>query len=118
MGSNEEPTKDFYESNAILSDIFPLKLHKMLSEAKNNGNADIVSWNENGRSFTIHQPELFSSTVMRTYFANQTKYKSFQRQMNLYRFVRTGRTLSTTCEYISILCFASLRYLSGLLISS
>jgi hypothetical protein len=66
---------------------FPAKLHKMLDDAEENDFSDVVSWNNGGSSFKVHKPMEFSDTIMPAYF-NQTKYKSFQRQVNLYAFVR------------------------------
>ncbi len=64
-------------------DPFPIKLHRMLDECKAAGLESVVSWLEHGRAFRIHQPKLFAATIMCRFF-NQTKYTSFQRQLNLY----------------------------------
>jgi hypothetical protein len=66
---------------------FPLKLHAMLDEASDKNVAHIVAWQEGGKSFKVYDSEAFATEVMRSYF-NQTKYKSFQRQLNLYGFRR------------------------------
>jgi hypothetical protein len=66
---------------------FPWKLHDMLDNAAADGFEDVVSWQENGRSFRVHKPPRFVEAVMAIYF-KQTKYKSFQRQLNLYGFTR------------------------------
>lgn len=75
---------------------FPLKLHSLLEDVENTPQADILSWDPDGRSFTIYQPKVFAETIMGQYF-RQTKYKSFQRQMNLY-----GRFsfVSSVCDAI------------------
>ena len=64
-------------------DPFPIKLHRMLDECKAAGLESVVSWLEHGRAFRIHQPKLFAATIMSRFF-NQSKYTSFQRQLNLY----------------------------------
>ena len=64
-------------------DPFPIKLHRMLDEAKAAGLESVVSWLEHGRAFRIHQPKVFAATIMCQFF-NQSKYTSFQRQLNLY----------------------------------
>jgi hypothetical protein len=64
-------------------DPFPIKLHRMLDECKAAGLESVVSWLEHGRAFRIHQPKLFAATIMCRFF-NQSKYTSFQRQLNLY----------------------------------
>ena len=67
---------------------FPWKLHIML-DAMNKGERDksIVCWQPHGRAFMVHKPKDFVSEVMSQFF-NQTKYASFQRQLNLYGFSR------------------------------
>jgi len=69
---------------------FPLKLHRLLEDVENTKQQEIVSWNPDGESFTIIQPKVFADSIMVKYF-RQTKYKSFQRQMNLYGFTREVR---------------------------
>jgi len=64
---------------------FPLKLHEMLDDSKTHGREHIISWGPDGKSFKVHQPEDFVTEVMPMYF-NQTKYRSFQRMLNLYNF--------------------------------
>jgi hypothetical protein len=78
------------ESKSQLGGLFPIKLHKMLDDVAKEGKEDIVSWNEDGRSFTIKKPHTFAETIMPRYF-NQTRYKSFQRQLNLYQYTRLSR---------------------------
>lgn len=58
-------------------DAFPVILHRMLDEVEGTGHTNIISWNPDGRSFTVHQPKAFADTLMSKYF-NQTRYKSFQ----------------------------------------
>ena len=102
MGSESSDGQDYTEAMIACMnshDIFPMKLHKMLEEAEHDGNDGIVSWNPDGLSFTVHEPKVFARGIMQTYF-NQTKYKSFQRQLNLYRFVRERRGKKTgVCEF-------------------
>jgi HSF-type DNA-binding len=71
---------------------FPWKLHEMLEDSAKEGNEWIVSWQSHGRSFLVHKPKLFVEKIMPTYF-NQSKFASFQRQLNLYGFSRltTGK---------------------------
>jgi hypothetical protein len=66
---------------------FPLKLHEMLDQIEADGLADVISWQPHGRCFVVHEPKSFSDSVMPTYF-RQTKFASFQRQLNLYGFSR------------------------------
>jgi hypothetical protein len=67
---------------------FPIKLHDMLDEVtKNSASRGVVSWRSHGKAFRVHQPEVFARAIMPHYF-NQTKYKSFQRQLHIYGFHR------------------------------
>jgi hypothetical protein len=66
---------------------FPWKLHEMLEAAETEGFRTIVSWLPDESSFRVHHADLFASEVMPRYF-NGTKYKSFQRQLNIYGFER------------------------------
>eukprot|EP00934_Nitzschia_sp_Nitz4_P000921 Nitzschia sp. Nitz4//scaffold5_size260463//12676//13743//NITZ4_000936-RA/size260463-augustus-gene-0.59-mRNA-1//1//CDS//3329555202//921//frame0 len=68
-------------------DPFPLKLHKLLQRLEEEGKQNIIGWNPDGRSFSIFQPKVFASSIMIQHF-RQSKYKSFQRQLNLYDFRR------------------------------
>ena len=69
---------------------FPLILRKMLDEAEQKDFQNIVSWQPDGRSFKIHKNDVFAATIMKNYF-NLTKFKSFQKQLNLYRFATLHR---------------------------
>lgn len=66
---------------------FPERLHKMLQNMDAEGTSHIVSWNQEGLGFAVHDPTEFVSKVMPKYF-RQTKFTSFQRQLNLYDFHR------------------------------
>mmetsp|Transcript_5391 Transcript_5391/g.13544 ORF Transcript_5391/g.13544 Transcript_5391/m.13544 type:complete len:349 (-) Transcript_5391:110-1156(-) len=67
--------------------LFPRKLHLMLQKCTSDGNDGIVSWLSDGRAFKVHNVPEFVSVILPKYF-KQTKYKSFQRQLNLWRFER------------------------------
>lgn len=81
---------------------FPVVLHRMLGEMENEGSEHIISWNDDGLSFAIHKPKEFADTILTRYFRNQTRYKSFQRQLNLYRFRRVSTAKErAACRLIS-----------------
>ena len=65
---------------------FPFKLYEMLEDVEKEGDTTLVSWRPHGKAFTVHKPDEFVEAIMPYYF-NQTRYKSFQRQLNLYGFV-------------------------------
>ena len=61
--------------------VFPRKLREVLT----NESSDIVAWNEAGTAFWVKDMEVFTTSILLTYFRHQ-KYSSFQRQLNLYGF--------------------------------
>jgi hypothetical protein len=63
---------------------FPVRLHKILGMLERQGKDSVACWNPDGKSFRIRAREEF----VREYFFNQTKFKSFQRQLNIYCFQR------------------------------
>lgn len=67
---------------------FVWKLYEMLEDVEREGKDHIVSWVDNGKAFKVHKLKEFVTDVIPYYF-KQSKYKSFQRQLNLYQFVRT-----------------------------
>jgi hypothetical protein len=73
-----------YGSGGVL---FPWKLHAMLETAESDGFTSVVSWLPDNRSFKVHDTQTFVSLISSRYF-EQTKYKSFQRQLNLWGFER------------------------------
>ncbi|KAL7576729.1 hypothetical protein ACA910_005648 [Epithemia clementina (nom. ined.)] len=66
---------------------FPWRLHECLEAVEHEGLDHIVSWAPHGRAFTVHHPEKFVELVLPRFF-DQTKYPSFQRQLNIYGFSR------------------------------
>ncbi len=66
---------------------FPWKLYEMLERADDDDFASLVSWMPGDSSFKVHDSDNFVEEVMPRFF-KQTKYKSFQRQLNLYGFIR------------------------------
>jgi len=59
----------------------------MLEGADHNGTSHVVSWQPHGRSFRVHYPKDFIEHIMPKVF-RQSKWSSFQRQLNLYGFMR------------------------------
>lgn len=84
MSSYEAPNKAA-GNNCIP---FPWKLHEMLSCAKTEDFESVVSWLPDGNSFKVHDQDEFVRNILPAYLENQTKYKSFQRQLNLWGFER------------------------------
>ena len=61
------------------------KLHELLNKAEESGNDHIVSWLPGGKAFKVHKKIEFTNIILPTLF-NATKYKSFQRNLNLWGF--------------------------------
>jgi len=79
--------EDMNNSNMFTKFAFPFKLHSILENAQKNSNSSIISWLPSGKAFKIHKPKEFAEIIMPQYF-NQTKYRSFQRQLYIYGFDR------------------------------
>jgi len=66
---------------------FPKTLHQMLHDSERNGKESVVSWQPHGRAFRVNNIEKFVKSFLPKYF-RQSKFTSFQRQLNLYCFRR------------------------------
>jgi hypothetical protein len=83
----EQEENDKSIAKGGVSTPFPWKLHEMLDSMARKQDDSIVCWQPHGRAFMVHDPKGFVTRIMPDYF-NQTKYASFQRQLNLYGFSR------------------------------
>jgi len=63
------------------SSTFPRRVAEILASE----DANIISWNADGKSFRIHDVNAFCSDILPRYFRH-CKLASFQRQLNLYGF--------------------------------
>ena len=70
----------------------------MLDLVEKRNQDHICSWLPGGRAFRVHMPDLFVEKVMKVCF-NQTKYKSFQRQLNLWGFERNTKESNEKGSY-------------------
>jgi len=68
---------------------FPWKLHRILDDADAKGFNDVVSWVPSQNGFKVYKTKTFDEDIMPKYF-DKTKYKSFQRQLNMWGFDRVG----------------------------
>ncbi|CAJ1957731.1 unnamed protein product [Cylindrotheca closterium] len=68
---------------------FPWRLHQMLETVEKEGKTSIISWlpGDPQDTFKVHDKDKFMQQVLPRFF-NQTKFKSFLRQLNLWGFER------------------------------
>ena len=83
--TTDSSTQDSKESPSPAK--FPLRLYQLLDDAKSENFEHIVSWLPSGTAFKVHNSHAFEEHIISRYF-RQTRYKSFQRQLNLYGFHR------------------------------
>lgn len=65
---------------------FPGKFHDMMTYVETNGLESAISWVMNGKGFMINDPDKLV-TILPLFF-DQTKYRSFRRQLNMWHFER------------------------------
>lgn len=85
-----DPAPDNRRNRGGVTVPFPEKLHQMLEHVEKNGMTDIVCFFPHGRAFAIHKPVQFVSEIMPKFF-KQSRFTSFQRQVNLYGFRRISQ---------------------------
>mmetsp|Transcript_11857 Transcript_11857/g.18196 ORF Transcript_11857/g.18196 Transcript_11857/m.18196 type:complete len:282 (+) Transcript_11857:206-1051(+) len=96
----KRPLTDNEESNFDKA-TFPYRLHRLLDQATELKLDDIISWHPSGSKFVIHKQADFVKKILPNTF-NQTKFASFRRQINAYKFEReisSEKTESTTLVY-------------------
>lgn len=88
MSRNSDSSSGVEDMNNMFTKFaFPFKLHSILENSGTAGQDAIISWLPSGKAFKIHKPKEFADVIMPRYF-NQTKYRSFQRQLYIYGFDR------------------------------
>ncbi|KAI2501075.1 hypothetical protein MHU86_13366 [Fragilaria crotonensis] len=87
MGSLDVSYPNNRNPKGVMAVPFPVKLHEMLDHIEQDGLSHVVSWQPHGRCFVVHNQQQFVDVIMPHYF-KQTKFPSFQRQLNLYGFNR------------------------------
>jgi len=70
---------------------FPWRLHDVLEYSHEHGLQNILAWSADGKEFSIRNSGAFVKRIMPRFFS-QTKYASFQRQLNLYGFQRNRKS--------------------------
>jgi len=98
--SKEEPTIDEIRTLSNLKlggnilnnrrTAFPLKLYSLLEMASVKGKCDVISWQQHGRAFKIHDRQRFEKEVLYP-MLNMKTMNSFTKQLSLYGFRRLTR---------------------------
>jgi HSF-type DNA-binding len=70
---------------------FPMQLYRMLEAVEGTNHSLIVRWLPHGRAFVVLDKTRFETEVLPLYFPQQSRYASFQRQLNIYGFLRQTR---------------------------
>lgn len=111
-GRNEESiiVRNDGGQNESKSNIFPCKLFDMLEDAAAKNFDHIVSWENNGLAFKVHDPKTFTQMILPMYFKGQTKFKSFLRQVNLYSFKRSSHPADRGKRQILHIMFSLHKY--------
>ena len=81
LNGSSTPSKKAAVAERELRQPFPVKVYEMLENAEKKHFSHIVSWNESGNGFMVHDKDHFTKEIVPHYF-NLTKYKSFQRQVS------------------------------------
>lgn len=68
VSSTPAPTMPQSPPKTSQTELFPYILHGMLDDVQKIGKAHIVSWNPDGKSFRIHDPDAFISFILGKYF--------------------------------------------------
>lgn len=81
--------------NARLVPTFPKRLMVMLNRPDVS---DVITWLPHGRSFIVRDPKKFEEDIYPRFF-KPAKYKSFQRQLNLWKFLRINKGFDAGSYY-------------------
>lgn len=81
-----------------MSDRFPFRLHKMIEDAEQNNQEDLICWLPCGTKFKIRNQTEFSQIILAK-FCRHSKYKSFLRQLSMYKFRRVQSGYGKGCYH-------------------
>jgi hypothetical protein len=78
----DNPDTDSLEYRYDLScqKLFIKNLHSLLQDSKKIGLADVISWKENGKSFKVHKPKDFYTSILKK-SSPKTSYENFQKEL-------------------------------------
>ena len=84
---NTETTSHHFPFECSSTKRFPDLLQTLLEQ---NNHPNIISWLKYGRGFKIHNRKDFEKYILTSYF-DGIKFRSFQRQLNIYGFIRLDK---------------------------
>jgi HSF-type DNA-binding len=67
---------------------FPRMLYEMVDDAEEQGYTDVIAWMPHGRSVIVRDKDRFTDEILPKFFGSQNSFASFQRQLNVYGFLR------------------------------
>ena len=78
----DNPDSDSLECEYDLScqKFFIKNLYSLLQDSKKIGLADVISWNENGKSFKVNKPKHFYTSILEK-SSSKTSYGNFQKEL-------------------------------------
>lgn len=79
-------------------DAFPIILHRILSDSRFT---DTISWSSHGCAWRVHNRDKFLSEVIPKFF-HHNHFKSFQRQVKIWGFIRITKGKDKGCYYHNV----------------
>lgn len=76
----------------------PTFVHKLQEILEDENNRELVSWDCEGRSFSIHNMRHFENLILPKYFRH-ARFSSFVRQLNMYNFHKVKTAAGSSCSF-------------------
>ena len=97
--NDEVSLKEVVNNDSLMKNHKQVKfVNKLMLLLDNDPDSSIISWLSHGRSFLVHDKDRFVKEIMPLYFTS-TRYKSFQRQLNMWGFQRICGPVDTGAYY-------------------
>jgi HSF-type DNA-binding len=71
-----------------VKDLFPFNLHDMVESSSMSSQSNIIRWFPHGRAFRVFDKDRLVNELLPRYLKRQTQFASFQRQLNMYGFLK------------------------------
>jgi HSF-type DNA-binding len=86
IAENPEVYRKLHDTK--VKDLFPFNLHDMVESSSMSSQSDIIRWSPHGRAFRVYDKDRLVNELLPRYLKRQTKFASFQRQLNMYGFLK------------------------------